>query len=589
MSKEKAIIYARVSTKGQEEGESIPAQKAACTKFLKDKGFKLAHPIFEEAKSGFLPGKRVAYYDMLEFIESDKPGHLIFLLHDRLSRDPGQFEDLVKLCERINHNLILNDIYRRRVFGILDPEAYEELAQLRKDIIDAGLQSARMRYRVGQSIKRLLEQGIYPGYAPVGYRNIVGTGKILRDEERAPLVIRTFNLFATGDYSLDDIFDRMLKEGLTVRTPSRERQEFAPCRPISRGEVWRLLKNPFYHGVFKWGDKLWDNRGVKKKNKPSYPPLIAKEVYDKAQAVFAKNRGRRMIRSGKPFLYRGLLECRYCGCTLVGEGKLEGPYIYYRCTYGKKAVDPDFYMKRFGRKNCLQKYWREEEITEAVRLALADLEFDQDIFDLLREQVTGEISHRQAAAGDELAVLRRHRKELDDKRKSNLQAKWDGKVKPAELEDFDKIQDELKAKIEETDARIEELGSLDDAFVEDGLQTLETAYNFLNLFKNKTLSTSEAGAADELANNKIMLKTIFRKMVAGDPLAHPKFGQPLQGKAYNGIEFLWNEPFNWLWETKLLEQIRKDAKAWEAAQGNEFRLPNEKWRGRRDSNSQPPA
>jgi site-specific DNA recombinase len=217
MSKETAIVYVRVSTRDQKEGESIPTQKAECSKYLGNKGFKLAHPIFEEARSGFLPGKRVAYYDMLEYIEKSRPQHLIFLLHDRLSRDPGQFEDLVRLCSEIDHSLILHDIYRHRVFGILDDEAYEELAELRKAIINSGLESAKMRYRVGKSIKRLLEKGIYPGYAPAGYRNVVGTGRIIVDEERAPLVIRTFNLFATGDFSLDDIFERMQRYGVSLK------------------------------------------------------------------------------------------------------------------------------------------------------------------------------------------------------------------------------------------------------------------------------------------------------------------------------------------------------------------------------------
>ena len=589
MSKETAIIYVRVSTRDQKEGESIPTQKAECTKYRKDKSFDLSHPIFEEARSGFLPGKRVAYYEMLEYIEKSRPQHLIFLLHDRLSRDPGQFEDLVRLCIEIDHNLILHDIYRRRSFGILDDEAYEELAEMRKAIINSGVESAKMRYRVGKSIKRLLEKGIYPGYAPVGYRNVVGTGRIVVDEERAPLVIRTFNLFATGDFSLDDVFERMQREGLTVRTPNKERQEIMPCRPISRAEVWRLLKNPFYHGAFKWGDQLWDNRGVEKKNKPSYSLLISKELYDKVQAIFEKNRGRRMIRSGKPFLYRNLLECRYCGCTLVGDGNPLGPYTYYHCTSGKRSVDPDFYKKKFGTEKCLQRQWKEREITEAVSQALGDLDFDQSIFNLLREQITGEVADRHAAAGDELAVLRRRRQELIDKKGRNLQAKMDGKVAPDELEDFNMVQDQIRAELEEINGQIEELASQDGSFVEEGLETLEIAHDFLNLFKNKKLTAEGPRTEEGLLQQKIMLKTIFRNMMVGDPLPHPKYGKPIPAKNYNGIEFIWNEPFDWLWETKLIDQIRKDSKAWEAAHGDEIRLPDKKWRGRRDSNSRPPA
>jgi site-specific DNA recombinase len=591
MGKETAIIYVRVSTKGQEtEGESIPVQTNTCKKFVEDSGFKL-DKVFSESHSSQEQEKRPVYNSMLNYIRHHKPNHFVFLLPSRLSRNPKDPILLRDVCVETKNNLTIHNLHDNKHFGILDPKSYNEWANLLTACIGAGVHVHDTTDQVAGVIEKMLNEGHFPGYAPVGYRNIVGRRKIVRDEERAPLVIKAFNLFATGDYSLDDVWERIRGDGLTVRTPSREEREIVPCRPISRSDLWRMLKNPFYYGSFRWGkdERLWDNRGVDKKGQPTYPALITKGLFDKVQAIFKRNRGKRMIRSGKPFLYRGLLECRYCGCALVGEGKLEGPYIYYRCTYGKKSVDPDFYMKHFGQKNCPQKYWREEEITEAVHKALADLDFDQGIFDLLREQVTGEIAERQAAVGDELTVLRKRRSDLEAEKERYLKAKWAGNVPEAELEAFNKVQAEIGAKLDELTGRIQEIESLDDTFVEDGLGTLEAAHDFLNLFKNKNLTTIGSNPDEDLAQNKIMLKTIFRKMVAGDPLPHPKFGLPLQGKTYNGIEFVWNEPFNWLWETKLIEQIRKDAKAWEAEHGDEIRLPNKEWRGRRDSNSRPPA
>ena len=588
MGKETSIIYVRVSSPGQAEGESIPAQKQVCLTRLDDRGFKLAHPIFEEARSGFLPGKRVAYYEMLEFIESDRPANLIFLLHDRLSRDPGQFEDLVKLCERIHHNLVLHDIYRRRSFGILDPEAYEELAGLRKDIIDAGLQSARMRYRVGQSIKRLLEAGHFPGYAPVGYRNIIGTGKIVIDDDRAPLVIRAFNMYATEDYSLDDVWERIRREGLTVRTAKREERASVPARPISRADLWRMLKNPFYYGWFCWGKnkKLWDSRGVEGTGQPTYPPLISQDLYDRVQEVFKRNRGNRKIHTAKPFLYRGLLECRYCGCQLGGDGKPEGPYTYYACTSGKAWDDPDWYRKNLHTDKCPQKRWKEREITQAVEKALADVQFSQEAFDDLRKQVTGELVERHTAAETDLKSLRKKRTEIDNEIELSFKAKMAGKIDPDELQDYHRLRDKLKAELAEINSQVQELEGLDDGFVDEGLQTLETAQDFLNLFNKKDLKKS---AGDILADHKILLKTYFRKIVVGDPLDRDPMYEYTWPPKYGPFEFHWNEPFSDLFEAGIMSRLSAETRNVPGAVLPEFSAKTKKWRGRRDSNSRPPA
>ena len=587
MNEKTAIIYARVSTRGQaDDGLSIPEQIETCETYVKEHGLKKFR-VFDEAASAF-KGRRTGYYEMLSFIETKRPGHLVFLLPDRLSRSPEAFEDLINLCRETKHNLILHDVYRRREFGIINPEAFEELAALRKEIIDGGLYSARMRFRVGRSVKRLLEQGFFPGYPPVGYRNIIGARKIVIDEERAPLVSMAFNLFSTGGYSLDDVWARMLREGLTVRTPSRAENEKTPGRPISRADMWRTLKNSFYTGRFAWGKdkKLWDNRGVDGKGKPTYPPLISQELFEKVQEIFKRNLGSRMIRTGKPFLYRGLLECRHCGCQLVGDGNPEGPYTYYHCTSGKAWDNPDFYRSRFNTKKCPQKIWKEKEITAAVEKALADVEFDQQVWEDFKKQVMGEVAERHEAAESDLKTLRKRRTELENKIEKNLQAKIDGRIDPDELPGFRNIQAGLKAELEEINGRIGDLEGSDDTFVDEGLETLEMARDFLNLFKTNDLGKTPQ---DNLADRKVLAKAYFRKIIAGDPLNPDPMYEYTWPPKYNGLEFVWEEPFNTLWETKVLDDAAKRASQVYAENRAKWDLDSKKWRGRRDSNSRPPA
>lgn len=54
--------------------------------------------------------------------------------------------------------------------------------------------------KVRQSMSKKVEEGIIPGCAPVGYKNIVVEGKrgIVPDPEAAPLVREAFGLAAWG-------------------------------------------------------------------------------------------------------------------------------------------------------------------------------------------------------------------------------------------------------------------------------------------------------------------------------------------------------------------------------------------------------
>ena len=49
------------------------------------------------------------------------------------------------------------------------------------------------------------EQGYYPSLAPLGYRNVMGPeGKriIVPDPEYAPTVVKLYEWYATGEYSV---------------------------------------------------------------------------------------------------------------------------------------------------------------------------------------------------------------------------------------------------------------------------------------------------------------------------------------------------------------------------------------------------
>ena len=580
-----AVGYARVSTRDQER-LSVPTQIASCEAYAKDNGFRL-DKVFSEARSGFKEGARKEFYDLLEYIRKEKPAALIYLLSDQLARNLEDFTLLVKFCKDARHNLLLHDIYKKRIFGILDPTAFEDYATTQKEIIDNRLYSERLRLRVEHSIRDKLARGEFPGYAPVGYRNEIDRGRILVDPERLPLIVQAFNIFATGDYSLDDITKLMKDKGLTVRTPRFADRDAIPCRPIGRAEMYRVLRSRFYIGEFTWSGKLVSNR--RPDGTLSYEVRVAKETFDKVQAVFKRNLKRRMIRKGRPFLYRGLLECRHCGCQLVGmaQGK-NGKYIYYSCSSGKAFSDPNYYQRTFGTKKCPQRHWKESEITTGLLKSMSLIEQNDAVFQNLSKTIGQEIVERHVTAGGELTRLRKRCTELQNKIDQILLAMTKN-FSSDEIQDLRRVRDRLKGEHAELEDQIHELEGQDDSFVEDGLATLKTAAEFVSLFKIKDLSSGTLENDINLPQKKLLLKAVIITIICGEPM--PKRGEKYAPLAmtFDGLEPLYNEPFNDLWEIKMARELEKKEAAMDPQPGLAIMPVKGKWRGRRDLNSRPPA
>jgi site-specific DNA recombinase len=118
--------------------------------------------------------------------------------------------------------------------------------------------------RKGQREKA--EEGGWPSFAPLGYINVLGkNGKrtIEPDPERAPLITRVYEWYATGELSIKEVAVMARDAGLTFRK-SRD--------PITTARVHHLLRSRLYTGDFEWGGRTY--RG-------SYQPVVSLELWQK--------------------------------------------------------------------------------------------------------------------------------------------------------------------------------------------------------------------------------------------------------------------------------------------------------------------
>jgi len=195
-----------------------------------------------------------------------------------------------------------------------------------------------LREEVKKGMREKAEQGIYPGRAPIGYRNNPTTRNIEVSADKAAVVRRGFELYATGQYSLS-----------TLRKVLRDETGFS----IARAYLGTVLKNPFYIGDFIW-------RGVRYKG--THLPIVDLATFQLVQDAFAGHNKPKYRKHDFPF--RGLLTCAHDGCTVTAE-RHKGKYDYYRCSGGRgKCTLP--YMPEAKVANMLGELLKGIQVPESI-------------------------------------------------------------------------------------------------------------------------------------------------------------------------------------------------------------------------------
>ena len=199
---------------------------------------------------------------------------------------------------------------------------------------------------LSENIKRghrqKLRKGIWPGFAPIGYLNNHKTREIDLDGGKAPLVRKSFELYATGDYTLKNIKQFLADSKL----------DSYKGKVLSISCVQRILKNPFYYGTFRFNGELYEG---------SHTPIISKKLFDSAQQVM-NNRGKKKRKRKHEFAFSGFMKCGKCDCLITAE--TQKGYVYYRCTKKKQA--------------CNEKYLREELLVEQMKSIIQKVSIPDD-------------------------------------------------------------------------------------------------------------------------------------------------------------------------------------------------------------------
>ena len=374
-----AVIYARVSSKDQErEGYSIPAQ----LKLLREYAFKNDLQVvreFIDVESAKIAGRQ-QFGEMLLFFKAESSCRtLIVEKTDRLYRN---FRDYLTLED------LDVEIHLPKEGQIISKEAKSQAKLIHGiQVVMARNYIDNLREEVRKGMREKAEQGIYPSRPPLGYLNNKLQHTIEVDPAKAPLAKRMFELYASGKYSLT-----------TLRAKIKD--EFG--QNLAKSYLERLLKNPFYTGLFIWEEKTYQGR---------HTPLISTEQFKDVQSVF---RGYGKPKYGKhDFAFRGLLHCAYDNCLVTAELK-KNKYTYYRCT-GYRG-------------KCSLPYFREEELGDRLGHILKDIHVPDDILSQLEHSLLNDKNQQEIIQNQQRERLQQRLNAVRHRLEQAYVDKLDGKI-----------------------------------------------------------------------------------------------------------------------------------------------------------------
>lgn len=295
--------------------------------------------------------ERPKFYKLIQFLNNGYFKGVIILCWDRISRNKGD--------ETVIRKLMKSGIDFRFVLATYDKTSSGAL-HMDIDGMFAEHHSRVTSEKVSLTIRNQREKGICTYKAPVGYLNLGTMDDKPLDPERAPLIKKFFDLYATGDWTLADLAKWAIEQGFTMPPVRRRRTieerlfeeeddtqlQIAPVTrlPTYTG-IQKILTNPFYTG------KVLGNDGDYVLSR-SHKALISEELFNKVQMALLKKKISIHYTEKLNQPLRGLIRCGECGRLYTPYEKKGIVYFGARCSPGcnnrQKSFNIGFITTKIG-------------------------------------------------------------------------------------------------------------------------------------------------------------------------------------------------------------------------------------------------
>ena len=313
----KAVMRVRVSSPDQEkDGFSIPAQCSLLREYAASHGIIIVEE-FVDAESSRI-GDGDGFTRMVLYLKRHPAVRVILVEKtDRLYRNPKDWVTIDELDVEIRfvkEGQIVSSSSRsseKFVHGLKVLMAKNFCDNLSEETL--------------KGLTAKAQAGIYPSFAPVGYKNADGpSGKriIIVDPDPAPVIAALFERFVNGTLSIKRLVALLNAEGLKLRG-----------RKLQSSTVHQILRKRIYCGDFDWNGTTYEG---------THEPIVNREVWQRVQGVLDERAEKKTRKVKHDFAFTGLIHCGHCGCLMVGELK-KGRYVYYHCTGNRgKCPEPHY-------------------------------------------------------------------------------------------------------------------------------------------------------------------------------------------------------------------------------------------------------
>lgn len=445
----KAIIFARVSTARQEkEGLSLKEiQLPSAYEYAKKNNIEVVAE-YAISETGSEYKLRAKFNDMVAFVKRRKD--ITDIISFRVDRITRNFKDAVAIDE-------LRTVYSKTVHCIDDHLVLDEdslsndITQWDMKVLFAKQFLNRVKEDGNNTKYRKLERGELPWGTPYGYKHhtISQNNKtVIATDFEASIVRKVHTLYSTGSYSLETLGRAMNKEYGTK---------------FYKSSMHRILTDKFYIGIM-------TDKKTGKEYPHSYERLVGFDMFELNQQIIQGHNVNPRKYAGIPSIYRGLMRCSHCGCTITSEIKkktqqngVKREYMYYHCTNKKrKHTSPIQYIS--------------EKELDGLFVSLFDTfgEIPQDEIERLKSSLNSSHDAKNMFQDSLLSELNIKRSQLTTRIRRTYDMLADGSITPEVYEENrQRYEDELN----DTKRKIDRLDTADKEFY-------ITASYLLRLFEN---------------------------------------------------------------------------------------------------------
>jgi len=349
----KFFIYTRKSTDDKDRQVRSISDQLSELKELALKEQLEVVDVFVEKQTAKIPGRPV-FNEMMLRMEAGEASGILAWHPDRLARNSV---DGGKIIYLVDTGVIVEMKFPTFWF---DPTPQGKFM-----LSIAFSQSKYYVDNLSENIKRghrnKVKEGIWPQMSPLGYIN--KNKRIVPDENIVPLIKKTFEAYATGNFTLRELRDKFNALGLKRKSG----------KELAVSNYQKLLKNPIYTGLMRYNGEIFEGK---------HEPIISKKLFDEVQEVMKQKSKPQKADKMKFFLYRGFFHCGECGFTITADKKIKPSrreYTYYYCT------------KKNPNHICSQNvFTREEKISSQINEAIQKVSLPDDWADKMLYELENE-------------------------------------------------------------------------------------------------------------------------------------------------------------------------------------------------------